>query len=88
MYVHLSSLYILICRYTSRLEIIKTQKHKQKDVKTSLRISDAGREAALYNVTLDISGHKEQRRRSPCPGPDVGLQAKPEQASLYLLYPK
>lgn len=72
MFVRLSTLHVLIRRYTSKLKVTHTQKHKQTDGKVGLRISNAGREAALHNVTRDVSGHEDQRRGSLClPAPPL-----------------
>lgn len=59
-----------------------TQKHKQTEGKASPRMSNAGSEAAVLNVTLDVSGHKDQKRGSPYLRHDVsqtkkGLPAPP-----------
>lgn len=72
----------------------QTERHTHPETqtnrgKTNLRISDAGREAALNSVTLEFSGHNDQKQGSSCPSwPDAVVWAKPEQAFLHLRYPK
>lgn len=76
-------------KLASKLKLAHTQKHKQTDGKAALRIRDAGSEAALHKVTREARGHEGRKQRISMPaGQTQGLRAKPEQASLHLLYPK